>query len=132
MGGMLKSWAGLAVALMCTSPALADAPIQASDAPQSGTIAAFAQMREDMGRRWQPDCAHGADRVAIDIRFDLAPDGHFAKEPAWINGNGSQAAWAAARLAIAAVKEGEPYTYQPQVLYNIPIVITFDGKSACA
>lgn len=128
---LIKSWLGLvSVVLVCATPTFADEP-RSSQATSPPTPSGFTQLVRQISSNWHPNCTNGANQFFVNIRFTLSPDGHFAQEPTWTNSDGHKDAASEADFAIKVVKHGEPYVGLPPALYNVPIVIIFDGKSTC-
>lgn len=82
--------------------------------------------------QWRVPCdAPGAQDTHPDIRFAIGKGGYIVSGPDWINQNDLPAWISAAELAKSTVIHAQPYDEIPASLYNQPIEITFDARSAC-
>jgi outer membrane biosynthesis protein TonB len=107
----------------------AETRVDAGQGVSQSDIAGLSQLLE---RLWNPNCAAaGGDSVVVPVRFTVGWDGHVigrvadgARESA-----GNPVVAAAARRAIDAVHQAEPYgpAYRGQTF-----TVNFDAKTACA
>lgn len=103
-------------------------PVQAESLGQGLT-----RLVEKIQRNWKPDCKRpGVTEVNIVLKFTLAPNGHLSEGPEWVKPRVEPVWVDVAESALAAFKQGEPYTDLPQGLYNVPIEISFNAHRACA
>ncbi len=98
----------------------------------AGTQTAITALTQRLQRLWNPSCdVPGFNTVHPDIRFSISPNGRVVQGPDWTNPRNDPIWEAAASRAKSAVKRGELYDDLPKELFNRPLVITFDGHSAC-
>lgn len=93
---------------------------------------ALTEMVHRIQSRWKIACdTKGFRDTHPDIRFVIGKGGNIVSGPDWINPDASPVWISAAELAKSTVMRGQPYDSLPPELYNTPIVITFDARSAC-
>ncbi len=98
----------------------------------AGMQTAIGALTQRLQKLWNPACdVPGFNTVHPDIRFVISPSGRVTQGPDWANPRNDPVWTAAANNAKSAVKRGELYEGLPAGLYNRPLVITFDGSSAC-
>lgn len=107
---------------------------QAGPAAQAGRDSGVSQsdqqgLRQLLQRLWNP-CFIGAERhPPIQIRFYVGDDGRVVGQPAIVTPGVSTASDPAARRAVIAIHQAEPY--QP-VFRDHAFTVNFDGRSYCA
>lgn len=98
----------------------------------AGTQTALTALTRRLQDLWNPNCdVPGARLVSPEIGFTISTNGRVVQGPQWVNRRNDPVWQAAASRAMSAVKQGELYDDLPKELYNRPLEITFDGKSAC-
>ncbi len=98
----------------------------------AGVKVALDALTDRISRLWTLNCdVPGSDQVQAKIKFTLSPNGRVIAGPDWVNRRDDPVWTAAAGLAQAAVKKGEPYGDLPDGLYNVPITLNFDAQKAC-
>jgi len=114
------------------SPPRSQTPLQArSEASQSVSASDLQGLQQLLERLWNPNCSvEGADSVVVPVKFTVGPSGRVIGRVA--AGEGSSAdpvVFAAARRAIDAVHEAEPYgsDYRDQ-----SFTVNFDAAKACS
>ncbi len=98
----------------------------------AGAQVALDALTQRLTHLWSPNCdVPGGNQVQADIEFTLSPNGRVIEGPRWVHPTNDPVWQAGATRAMLAVKRGELYDGLPSGLYNVPITITFDAKSAC-
>lgn len=98
----------------------------------AGTQTALTALTNRLRELWNPNCdVPGARLVSPEIGFTISANGRVVRGPEWLNRRNDAVWQAAASRAMSAVKQGELYDDLPKELYNRPLEIVFDGKSAC-
>jgi outer membrane biosynthesis protein TonB len=98
----------------------------------AGTNTALKALTDRLIQLWSPNCdVPGGNLVQPDIKFTISPNGRVTTGPEWSNPRNDPVWEAGAARAQQAVKRGELYTDLPDGLYNRPLIITFDAKTAC-
>lgn len=103
-------------------------------APQdTGTNATYAELAARLMKLWSPNCdVPGGDKVVVQIKFTISPNGRVIEGPTWINPRNDPVWEAGAARAMQAVKRGEPYVGLPDIIYSKPIPpVEFDAAKAC-
>jgi outer membrane biosynthesis protein TonB len=84
-------------------------------------------------RLWNPNCdVPGGASVQLQVKFTVGPTGQLAGRPDVLGGldrSGDAVVAVAARRAIDAVREAEPYA---EPYYGQAITVNFDAKEACS
>jgi type IV secretory pathway VirB10-like protein len=113
-------------------------PTRPQTAPQPSPDAAPGVAQSDMAglqqlleRLWNPNCAvEGAGAVMIPVKFVVGPSGRvIGRVAAGGTGPGDPVVSAAARRAIDAVHEAEPFA---EAYRNNSFTVNFDGRKACS
>ncbi len=98
----------------------------------AGTNTALKALTDRLIQLWSPNCdVPGGNLVQPDIKFTISPNGRVTTGPDWVNKRSDPVWEAGAARAQQAVKRGELYSDLPDGLYNRPLIITFDAKTAC-
>lgn len=112
-------------------PARAEtAPVARVDAGQGVSQSDVAGLSQLLERLWNPNCdAAGGDTVVVPARFSIGDDGRVAGRVGISGQGGGPAFAAAARRAIDAIHQAEPYgaSYRGKTF-----TVNFDAKTACA
>jgi hypothetical protein len=114
-------------------------PPRAETAPQARPDAGQGVSQSDMQgleqlleRLWNPNCGvPGGAGVKLQVKFTIGLDGRVLGRPnaGGLERSGDAVLAAAARRAIDAVQQAEPYS---QPYYGQTIIVNFDAKEACA
>lgn len=99
----------------------------------AGTVdQALTALTAKLVRLWSPNCdVPGGNKVDLHLLFVISPNGRVISGPDWANSNSDPVWEAAANRAKAAVKRGELYDDLPGGVYNHPLDIEFDARTAC-
>ena len=111
-------------------PELETAPTQRVDAGQGVSQSDIAGLSQLLERLWNPNCdVAGGGAVVIPVKFTISFDGHVTGRIVVGEHAGDPVVATAARRAIDAVHQAEPYaaTYRGQ-----QFTVIFDAKKACA
>jgi outer membrane biosynthesis protein TonB len=101
----------------------------AAQGPSASQLAGLEQLLE---RLWNPNCdVPGGDTVKLKVRFTVGLNGNLIGDPdaGGLEQSGGAVVSAAARRAVDAVRQAEPYA---EPYYGQAITVNFDAKEACA
>jgi hypothetical protein len=101
----------------------------AAQGPSAGQLAGLEQLLE---RLWNPNCdVPGGEAVKLKVRFTVGLNGNLIGDPdaGGLEQSGGAVVSAAARRAVDAVRQAEPYA---EPYYGQAITVNFDAKEACA
>lgn len=120
-------------AFAARGPARAEtAPVVRPDAGQGVSQSDLQGLQQLLERLWNPECGvEGDAAVLVPIRFSVGDDGRVSGRitDAAHDSPANPVAYAAARRAIDAVHEAEPYA---DVYRGKTFTVNFDAKKACA
>ena len=125
--------AGAQASSAARGPARAEtAPQTRPDAGQGISMSDQLGLQQLLERLWNPNCdAPGGSAVKLKVRFIVGLSGHLVGAPSagGLDSSPDPVMAAAARRAIDAIREAEPYAapYDGQT-----ITVNFDAKEACA
>jgi outer membrane biosynthesis protein TonB len=111
-----------------------DGNSNAGSAPRdAGTTQTYAELAARLMKLWSPNCdVPGGDKVQVQIKFTISPNGRVIDGPTWINPRNDPVWEAGAARAMQAVKKGEPYEGLPAEIYGKPLPpFNFDASKAC-
>jgi outer membrane biosynthesis protein TonB len=108
------------------------APQARPDAGQGVSVSDLAGLQQLLERLWNPNCdVPGGEAVRLTVKFTVGVNGRLIGSPraGGAENSGDPVVAAAARRAIDAVRQAEPYA---EPYYGQSIVVNFDAKEACA
>lgn len=108
------------------------APQARPDAGQGLSMSDQLGLQQLLERLWNPNCdAPGGSAVKLQVKFIVGLSGRLLGTPnaGGMEGSGNPVTAAAARRAVDAIREAEPYA---EPYYGQTITVNFDAKEACA
>ena len=118
-------------AFAARGPARAEtAPVARVDAGQGVSQSDMQGLQQLLERLWNPNCSvEGGEAVIVPVKFTVGDDGRVVGRVTDRASSGDPVAYAAARRAIDAVHQAEPYA---EPYRNNTFTVIFDAQKACA
>lgn len=102
-------------------------------AGSGNSAAALTGLADELQRLWNPNCdVEGGRDVRIKLRFTLASGGQVKGKVQVVGAPADPVAQAAADRAVRAVYGAAPFRALPRELYNVPINVNFNARTACS